>query len=307
MNALSTMSTSESSSSLFSSGFPQSTIKSGSGTFDTFHNMRTGRLRSASNPEGMEKWDSYSKRHDRQHFVLPFSILEEELASTRRVLGETVEEEYSFSSEAAFSGTGAGGSVGGVTHGFTYNNTTNDFHGQSSSSGMFSGDSALHTLSTIRIASTSNDVASKPNSNLPRKKRGNNKKTINSDNDRNQDSENTNATPNSNKKSQRKQKSKAGSNTTPPRASPERSNSPNGSTKSNESGNGSNVEEEEVDESLLDPEELLRRARSRLLEDLSEGAGVGGEKGVLTLPHSLSKYKEVRFYIFVLYHLFHQH
>ena len=43
----------------------------------------------------------------------------------------------------------------------------------------------------------------------------------------------------------------------------------------------------------LTPEELLKRARSRLLEDLSEG-NINGEKGVITLPHSLAKYKEVR-------------
>jgi len=49
----------------------------------------------------------------------------------------------------------------------------------------------------------------------------------------------------------------------------------------------------EIDEADMDPEELLRRARSRLLEDLSEGS-LNGEKGVLTLPHSLNKYKEVR-------------
>jgi hypothetical protein len=48
------------------------------------------------------------------------------------------------------------------------------------------------------------------------------------------------------------------------------------------------------DEEILDQDELLRRARSRLLEDLSEGS-LTGEKGVLTLPHSLAKYKEVRF------------
>jgi hypothetical protein len=47
------------------------------------------------------------------------------------------------------------------------------------------------------------------------------------------------------------------------------------------------------EETDVAPEELLRRARSRLLEDLSEGS-LKGEKGVLTLPHSLSKYKEVR-------------
>jgi len=48
----------------------------------------------------------------------------------------------------------------------------------------------------------------------------------------------------------------------------------------------------EIDEADMTPEDLLRRARSRLLEDLSEGS-LNGEKGVLTLPHSLSKYKEV--------------
>eukprot|EP00536_Pseudo-nitzschia_multiseries_P000303 jgi/Psemu1/249347/estExt_Genewise1Plus.C_40127 len=51
-------------------------------------------------------------------------------------------------------------------------------------------------------------------------------------------------------------------------------------------------EEEEEDEDNLDHEELLRRARSRLLEDLSQ-SNLSGEKGVLTLPHSLRKYKEV--------------
>lgn len=50
--------------------------------------------------------------------------------------------------------------------------------------------------------------------------------------------------------------------------------------------------ETQEDEENLDQHELLRRARSRLLEDLSEG-NLNGEKGVLTLPHSLAKYKEV--------------
>jgi hypothetical protein len=46
------------------------------------------------------------------------------------------------------------------------------------------------------------------------------------------------------------------------------------------------------EEPVVEPEELLRRARSRLLEDLSEGS-ITGEKGQLTLPHALSKYKHV--------------
>lgn len=65
--------------------------------------------------------------------------------------------------------------------------------------------------------------------------------------------------------------------------------------KENDDGDEDDEEEEEedqVDESTLTPDELLRRARSRLLEDLSEGS-INGEKGVLTLPHALTKYKEV--------------
>jgi hypothetical protein len=43
--------------------------------------VRKGRMRSASNPEGMEKWDSlYQNRSSsRMHFLLPSTILEEEL------------------------------------------------------------------------------------------------------------------------------------------------------------------------------------------------------------------------------------
>lgn len=61
---------------------------------------------------------------------------------------------------------------------------------------------------------------------------------------------------------------------------------------------GSEVEEgeEEIDEANMTPQELLRRARSRLLEDLSEGS-VNGEKGVLSLPHSLGKYKQVGYFV----------
>lgn len=52
-------------------------------------------------------------------------------------------------------------------------------------------------------------------------------------------------------------------------------------------------ESKEADEDeFLDQDELLRRARSRLLEDLSE-VNLNGDKGVLVLPHSLDKYKEV--------------
>ena len=47
----------------------------------------TRRPRSVSNPEGMEKWDSYSQR-SRRHFVLPAAILEEELAEVSAAIQE---------------------------------------------------------------------------------------------------------------------------------------------------------------------------------------------------------------------------
>jgi len=50
--------------------------------------------------------------------------------------------------------------------------------------------------------------------------------------------------------------------------------------------------EDYEDEANMSQDELLRRARSRLLEDLSE-VNLNGEKGILTLPHTLDKYKKV--------------
>ena len=60
-----------------------------------------------------------------------------------------------------------------------------------------------------------------------------------------------------------------------------------------------NILEEEVNDNLetISSTELLRRARSRLLEDMSESNLNGGgsnEKGFVILPHALSKYQSVR-------------
>jgi hypothetical protein len=52
------------------------------------------------------------------------------------------------------------------------------------------------------------------------------------------------------------------------------------------------LDDNQADENL-DHDELLRRARSRLLEDLSQSSIASGEKDVLILPHSLKKYKEI--------------
>ena len=230
-----------------------------------------GRLRSASNPEGMEKWDLYSQRNDRQHFVLPSSILEEELASTRRVLGEVAED-----AEYNMEGENTGWSV---THDFTPQlpqeeqsvsvTPASGFQQLWSSTGVRRSKRAIARLGTSpdSVSSVLDDDDLPTSTNSPSK--SNSTKSISS-------------CP-TNSKSRKK------AAPSPPEII-------------SKSPPPDEEEEEDVDESTLEPEELLRRARSRLLEDLSEGSGgsngagtgMNGDKGsVLILPHSLSKYKEV--------------
>eukprot|EP00550_Attheya_septentrionalis_P005177 CAMPEP_0198286202 /NCGR_PEP_ID=MMETSP1449-20131203/5334_1 /TAXON_ID=420275 /ORGANISM="Attheya septentrionalis, Strain CCMP2084" /LENGTH=431 /DNA_ID=CAMNT_0043983871 /DNA_START=410 /DNA_END=1705 /DNA_ORIENTATION=+ len=177
---------------------------------------RRGRMRSASNPEGMEKWDALSRSqytHSRRHFVLPASILEEELASA---------------------------TAAAASH------SHRNFHGDSEMSDSLS---AVYRNGQYTI---------------PLKKRGNSRTS--------DDIASFGTSPNS-------------------VAAPIDCSSSSNMGKLSENGNGS-VPATPPDEADMDPEELLKRARSRLLEDLTEG-GMTGEKGVMTLPHSLSKYKEI--------------
>ncbi|KAL9183911.1 hypothetical protein ACHAXT_004767 [Thalassiosira profunda] len=196
----------------------------------------TGRMRSASNPEGMEKWDSYSRRNDRLHFVLPSSILEEELASTRRILGEMED-----------GGDSGAPAPTGAVNGFQQHwNTTGVRR------------SKRTPVRSVRLGTSPDSVAELGEEEPPAATA-------------------KGATKNGNSaagKARKKAVSIVSSHSPLP-------------------------DEDGEDESTLEPDELLRRARSRLLEDLSESggdtAGAAGEKGgsVLTLPHSLSKYKDV--------------
>eukprot|EP01082_Thalassiosira_pseudonana_P003402 g2685.t1.1.5e174189 g2685 g2685.t1 contig12:608525-610285(+) len=227
--------------------------------------MRLGRLRSASNPEGMEKWDSYSRRNDRMHFVLPSSILEEELASTRRVLGESVD------GDDGYIGSGGGG-LGGIEFSFNSDSQVQSMAESTSSAFLSSSNTALPRRRRGRATTTQqiNVLGTSPNSVTNSLNNNNNKPTKET--------------------ASSKFPSKLSSTSHKPKSHKSKlvSTSPN-----------TTIDNDDVDESLLEPEELLRRARSRLLEDLSEGqqqqleGSGGGEKGVLTLPHSLSKYKEV--------------
>jgi len=207
-----------------------------------------GRLRSASNPEGMEKWDLYSRRNDRQHFVLPSSILEEELASTRRILGEVGEIKEEKSKPVA----GKTASIGFQQH-------------LSAASGIRRSKRSIIKKFGTSPDSVTDDLEDdepsiKRKPSKPKKKNTTTKTTATA----------------TRKKSTRRSK-------TPPKLVTTKSPPPE------------------------EPEELLRRARSRLLEDLSGGNVKGGvigtsgsatdENGVMVLPHSLSKYKEVSIYL----------
>lgn len=70
------------------------------------------------------------------------------------------------------------------------------------------------------------------------------------------------------------------------------SSSAEGPEDSTENTSIASTSEDFEDEKDLEPEELLRRARSKLLEDLATETNV--QKSVLPLPHDLHKYKSVR-------------
>jgi len=218
--------------------------------------QRGGRLRSASNPEGMEKWDSYSRRNDRQHFVLPSSILEEELASTEWIL-----EEREMNNN--------------------YRNGT-DAEKQETSSAAPSLNPKFQQLSDTT------------ESGLRRSKRAPKPKRLGTSPDSIMQLPDEEGKTNASSKNKKNARPRSNS----------KSKSTNGGTKPKPAGikkSSSRVPKagivkidsyEEEDVSQLEPEELLRRARTRLLEDLSESNN-SSSTTMGHLPHSLSKYKEV--------------
>eukprot|EP00566_Odontella_aurita_P012369 CAMPEP_0113545104 /NCGR_PEP_ID=MMETSP0015_2-20120614/11077_1 /TAXON_ID=2838 /ORGANISM="Odontella" /LENGTH=489 /DNA_ID=CAMNT_0000445435 /DNA_START=322 /DNA_END=1791 /DNA_ORIENTATION=- /assembly_acc=CAM_ASM_000160 len=185
-----------------------------------------GRMRSASNPEGMEKWDSLGGgggRGQRQHFMLPSSILEEELAGANAA--------------CAVSEGAAADAVLSDSH------TASSSYYSSSSRGL---PLKKRMQQQYRQPHRTNDIDSfgtSPNSVMMAIEEEPAEEQLDAE--------------------------RCGENgIEPPMSLPEE------------------------DESDLEPAELLRRARARLLEDLST-EGAMGEKGVLPLPHSLAKYKQV--------------
>lgn len=182
---------------------------------------RLGRLRSASNPEGMEKWDALNSAGaaaSRRHFMLPSSILEEELANASAACDslaasrELARRNNLKSKKAPFG-------LPLKKRGMPIPDSTTS---APKLSGIFSPDTLGTSPSSVVIGSM--DAEGESSSNI-----------------------------------------------------------------------GDNCSLQEDDPADLEPEELLRRARARLLEDLTtQGTNnSGGEKGVALLPHSLAKYKEI--------------
>mmetsp|Transcript_1905 Transcript_1905/g.4604 ORF Transcript_1905/g.4604 Transcript_1905/m.4604 type:complete len:510 (+) Transcript_1905:184-1713(+) len=243
---------------------------------------RLGRLRSASNPEGMEKWDSY-RRNDRLHFVLPSSIIEEELAEVSDKLRSIR------SSSSSTSRNDGAEPIGGST------------------TAPIAIQAHPQQPSTMKCAS---DEASRE-SQLRRSKRAPKPKVFGTSPSSvtehlveeggplaaavTKSSAKKNNRPRSNSKTKSvvkasnrastggKKKRMMAVNLARAGIVPKSEDSPN-------------EDEEEVDESKLEPEELLRRARARLLEDMgtsiadSQSDRPGDE---IALPHSLAKYKEM--------------
>lgn len=241
-----------------------------------------GRLRSASNPEGMEKWDLYAHRNDRQHFVLPSSILEEELASTRRVLGEIVDETGEYGSSNSVESTW------GISHGFTLN----------SQDAIDTSSSAAETATSAKGKSKGGFLQHYATSDAVRKSKRSSRLGTSPDSVSGLVDTVKSTTKNSSSSSSDKSSSSGSSKSSRKKAT--RSPSPSDIILKSPPS-------DEDDEANLEPEELLRRARARLLEDLSEGTdGNNGSNGgglnaenkasALILPHSLTKYKEVRLY-----------
>ena len=276
-----------------------------------------GRARSASNPEGMEKWDSYSYfRHNgftpssssnpssswsskssigsaRRHFVLPTSILEEELAEvneTCKVHAEQkkLEEMTHFMDSSSLSKSRDQSYVDihydnhsssrkqknefvpSVRRGMTIFSVNQSSNGENDEDSDMYGTSPTTVMTQENGSSGSNRSKSTlSSSSLLEAKKRKTKKACQS--------------------STYKYTSNYESNDTLSSSSINNDNNDHGDDDDN------HIEPLE-DESNLEPEELLRRARNKLFEDLSCAENCGLNKGVVPFPHSLDKYKEVRGY-----------
>ena len=196
-----------------------------------------GRLRSVSNPEGMEKWDSMGSHgpSNRRHFVLPTSILEEELAAAQMAVDRGLGRRY-----RAYSGQ-----FSDDPHHHPYADDEPDYM-----------DAAPLRISPDGLAEATMEETDEYEEDEEEEGSGDEEEETSGDENANGDEE--------------------------------------------DEDEEQVEEDEEEDTSNLTPDELLRRARARLLEDVStaNGGPAGtsvASRGVLPLPHSLGKYKNVSY------------
>jgi hypothetical protein len=345
-----------------------------------------GRIRSASNPEGMEKWDSYSyssssyasaisasaeysswsllsslpnpttstslststllssstsawntNHNDRRHFVLPTSILEEELAEANETCKMHAEQkqmkEMSYFSNVNSNGNGnskVNSKVNGTptaTPSITASSCPSSSFAPSMKRGMtvFSvlpqqqqqqqqqqhsqqhsqqqlsdedvemyGTSPTTVISSIPSNATGNGVGTNTGGKMKKvstkKKKKKSSTSASRKNDKNNirkhknSNSNNNSSHNSSSSSSEEEDDKSSSST---------AKATTGTTSVTAPASTETEANNMEDESNVEPAELLRRARNKLFEDLSCSENCGLEKGVVPLPHSLDKYKEV--------------
>jgi len=328
---------------------------------------RSGRLRSTSCPEGMEKWDSYSFFNNfntrRRHFVLPESILEEELAQ----VNSKIKANAAASSSSSAAATADDGQMQSITHFFDSSTSLKDARHSINKNGgdgttgvgrfqqqhnkflpeMKRGmtDFSFHHQATTttyhqNVAHDVNQGGLSQQSFQLQPLFGTSPTTVIDSSSPSSSSKNTLTSSSTDSKPRKKYTKKQQQNKikkkSPKGLSRTRSLSHGGGLEIKENSDNNHIqtencfddeeslmdghgiggrhrsgsiiehhlgtdgeteedeeEEEEIDDSNLEPQELLRRARLKLYEDLSSSDNLGLEKGVLPLPHSLEKYKEV--------------
>lgn len=253
-----------------------------------------GRARSASNPEGMEKWDSYSyfRNHNnsRRHFILPTTILEEELAEVNETCKQKqiIEDDRNY--ESYFSNSRlVPMAKRGMTVFSIQGSSSSDRQSQNPNQ-QKRGDNDIDQVygtsptSVISVNDHGHDMTTNSTSSLSKTTLNTNKSLS--------DSTSLSLAGRKNNTKRNKKKSSSPSVLDNKDSGKELDSSNHTIDSDILKSNDENVQQVE-DESLLEPEELLRRARNRLLEDLNCSENCGVEKGILPLPHSLEKYKEV--------------
>ncbi len=259
-----------------------------------------GRARSASNPEGMEKWDSYSyfrnHNNNRRHFILPTTILEEELAEVNETCKQKqiIEDDRNY--ESYFSNSHLVPLAKRGMTVFSIQGSSSSEHQSQNLNQLKGGDSNLdqvHGTSPTSVISVNdhcpNTTTNSTSSLL--------KTTLNT-NKSLSDSTSLSLVGRKNNTTRKKKKSSS------PSVLDSKDNvkelySSNHTIDSVILQSNDEDEQQVEHESLLEAEELLRRARNRLLEDLNCSDNCGTEKGVLPLPHSLEKYKEVSIFLII--------